>query len=144
MTDPTHGELEQRLRKQLAAIEHERWSDWQEYLHSKLTKTLNGMMMESPDYNHWETQIHTPYEKLSEREQASDMEQIDRYWPLIETYAAAAHRAGEVEGGKRELKQVIILGDMYLPKSSKGVDYYTQEVFKRFELIDLQPHGKEE
>ena len=31
----------------------------------------------------WDRQIETPYEKLSEREKASDMEQVDRYWQLI-------------------------------------------------------------
>jgi hypothetical protein len=83
---PSAGEGE--LRQQLAAIEHERWADWQRYCHSKLTETLNGMMMEWPDYKHWERQIDTTYADLTPEEQASDMEQVERYWPLINTYIA--------------------------------------------------------
>jgi hypothetical protein len=83
---PSAGEGE--LRQQLAAIEHERWADWQRYCHSKLTETLNGMMMEWPDYKHWERQIDTTYADLTPEEQASDMEQVERYWPLINAYIA--------------------------------------------------------
>lgn len=82
------------LREKLAAIEHERWSDWQKYQHSKLKaiktvihgKPVEGMLMLPEDYQHWEEQIATEYSELSEREKASDMEQVDRYWSLIENF----------------------------------------------------------
>lgn len=76
------------LREQLAAIEHERWADWQKYMHSLCNKlgdfdTDYALVIPSKSVAHWERQIKTPYSQLSDKEKASDMEQVDRYWPLI-------------------------------------------------------------
>lgn len=75
------------LREQLAAIEHERWADWQQWVHNRLDN--NTLAMSEEDYLRWQTQINTPYDQLSEAEKKSDMEQVDRYWPLIDKYAKA-------------------------------------------------------
>jgi hypothetical protein len=85
------------LVEQLAAIEHERWADWQKYLHSKCWKTdrdilpVDGLppiprgihIIPPESLAHWERQIATPYADLSEQEKQSDREQVARYWPLI-------------------------------------------------------------
>lgn len=73
------------LREKLAAIEHERWADWQRYLHAKCVENEDGSLtIEEVDVSHWERQINTPYEDLSEEEKDSDREQVDRYWHLIQ------------------------------------------------------------
>lgn len=80
-----------KLYEQLAAIEHERWSDWQKYLHSKCIP----MGLPNSDGNfdriipadlflHWEKQIKTLYEELSESEKRADRDQVDRYFHLIQ------------------------------------------------------------
>jgi hypothetical protein len=75
------------LREQLAAIEHERWADWQKWMHKQMSdaimdgKAVFTLPVEAVVA--WERQIQTPYAKLSDKEKASDMEQVDRYWPLI-------------------------------------------------------------
>jgi hypothetical protein len=72
------------LRRRLAAIEHERWADWQRWIHEQCTVTVEGEYCIPKELvERWERQIATPFEQLSEREQASDLEQVDRYWPLI-------------------------------------------------------------
>lgn len=75
------------LREQLAAIEHERWADWQRYMHRLCGHDGNAVGYEVVIPAHlvdrWERQIATPYAELSEAEKASDREQVDRYWPLI-------------------------------------------------------------
>lgn len=72
------------LREQLAAIEHQRWADWQAYMHSLCERRDDGALVIPADrVEHWERQIATPYEALSEREKAMDMEQVDRYWHLV-------------------------------------------------------------
>ena len=75
---------ENELREKLAAIEHERWADWQRYMHSLCTRNEDGSLtIPAASVAHWERQIATPYAELTAREQASDMDQVDRYWHLI-------------------------------------------------------------
>lgn len=89
MTEPT--EQMDELKQKLAAIEHQRWADWQKWMHGLMGK-LDGKedyFVISGEYiKRWNRQIQTPYAELSEREKTSDMEQVDRYWPLIEAYLA--------------------------------------------------------
>jgi len=75
------------LKEKLACIEHERWADWQKYCNQKVRQVVPVEHLKEVEdllLTHWERQIATPYAALSEREQASDMEQVDRYWPLIQ------------------------------------------------------------
>ena len=78
------------LREKLAEIEHQRWADWQAYLHSKLhiriTSNSCDYIMQESDYKHWERQIITPYSELTEKEKDSDREQVDRYFPLLKDF----------------------------------------------------------
>lgn len=71
------------LKEKLAAIEHERWADWQKWCHEVLYKELGWSDRLEKVLERWRVQIETPYSELSDREKASDMEQVDRYWPLI-------------------------------------------------------------
>jgi len=83
----------EEIREKLAAIEHERWADWQKWMHTK--GEWSALAGKGNDYialcfpkayiDHLELQIATPYAQLSDAEKASDMEQVDRYWPLIQT-----------------------------------------------------------
>lgn len=79
---------EAELREQLAAIEHERWADWQKYMHSVgEVHIIDGkafLCFTQERINAWNKQIETPYSELSEKEKDSDREQVDRYWPLIQ------------------------------------------------------------
>lgn len=95
---------EAALREKLAAIEHERWSDWQRYMHSKMLTNDNEdkyYHLKNMWFKRWQRQIETPYANLTDQEQASDMEQVDRYWPLIQEYiktqTAEAYKAGRLD-----------------------------------------------
>jgi len=75
------------LKEKLADIEHQRWSDWQRYLHSLCVKNEDGSLtIPIKSVKHWERQINTSYKDLTEKEKDSDREQVDRYWPLIKEY----------------------------------------------------------
>jgi hypothetical protein len=75
-----------KLYEKLAAIEHERWSDWQKYVHSVCNPDdIGNLIIPFGLVDHWERQIRTPYAKLSEKEKDSDREQVDRYWHLVQT-----------------------------------------------------------
>lgn len=83
MTDNTPAD---ELREKLADIEHQRWADWQKYVHGVSKVEADGVKIPMGYADHWDRQINTPYAELSEREKQSDREQVDRYWHLIEEY----------------------------------------------------------
>jgi hypothetical protein len=68
----------------LAAIEHERWSHWQRYMHERGKVQPDGSLLLPADLvQQWEQQMATPYEALSEAEKESDRDQVRRYVPTI-------------------------------------------------------------
>lgn len=72
------------LRQRLAAIEHQRWADWQRWVHEQCKRQPNGdLVIPAALVERWERQIATPYDQLSEAEQRSDMGEVDRYWPRL-------------------------------------------------------------
>lgn len=75
------------LLEKLASIEHERWSAWQSYLHSKCKRNKDGsLVIPSELVARWERQINTKYEDLSEGEKDSDRSQVLRYLPTVKKY----------------------------------------------------------
>jgi hypothetical protein len=77
-------ELLDSLIEQLAAVEHERWSHWQRYVHSKGVLQPDGSLLLPSDLvSRWERQINTNYAELDEQEKVSDREQVRKYLPII-------------------------------------------------------------
>jgi hypothetical protein len=85
------------LFEQLAAIEHERWAHWQRWMHDqgRRDERTRALVIPATLVDRWERQIATPYADLSEAEKASNREQIDRYWLLIEPLLAEVERLRE-------------------------------------------------
>jgi len=78
------------LRERLAAIEHQRWADWQRYVHASCVRAAGGhLTIPARLVERWERQIATPYADLPEDEKVSDRHQVDRYWHIL-----AAENAG--------------------------------------------------
>jgi hypothetical protein len=72
------------LLEALAEIEHERWSHWQRYMHSKCEHKRDGSLVIPFELvSQWERQITAPYQDLSESEKNSDRDQVRRYLPTI-------------------------------------------------------------
>jgi hypothetical protein len=72
------------LIEQLAAVEHERWSHWQRYVHSKGVLQPDGSLLLPADLvARWENQIERKYTELDDQEKESDREQVRKYLPLI-------------------------------------------------------------
>ncbi|HMT04077.1 MAG TPA: hypothetical protein PKD76_00875 [Solirubrobacterales bacterium] len=70
--------------EQLAAIEHERWSHWQRYLHDQCEAGDDGSLTIPKELaQRWTTQMRTAYEDLSDKEKESDREQVRRYLTVI-------------------------------------------------------------
>lgn len=72
------------LLQRLSAVEHERWSHWQQYMHSKGQRQPDGSLtLPAEMVRQWDKQIHTKYADLSPAEQVSDQEQVHRYLPIV-------------------------------------------------------------
>ncbi|WP_245702891.1 hypothetical protein [Arthrobacter subterraneus] len=70
--------------EQLAAVEHERWAHWQQYVHDQCERQEDGSLVIPADLAaRWQVQIETKYAELSEREKESDREQVRRYLPVV-------------------------------------------------------------
>jgi hypothetical protein len=68
----------------LAAVEHERWAHWQQYVHDQCTPGADGSLTIPPELvRRWSLQIRQPYSSLTEEEKESDREQVQRYLPVI-------------------------------------------------------------
>jgi len=74
--------MNKELFEKLAAIEHERWSDWQRWCHRILRENCPSPELEKV-LARWDKQIATSYSELSEQEKDSDREQVKRYWDLL-------------------------------------------------------------
>lgn len=70
--------------EELAALEHERWANWQSFLHAQCSRGEDGSLTIPADLvRRWEGQIAASYADLSDREKESDREQVQRYLPAI-------------------------------------------------------------
>lgn len=94
-TNNSIEEAKRELKEKLAAIEHERWGDWQKWMHGLMLLDKEWARIERHWFDRWQRQIHTSYSNLSDSEKASDMEQVNRYWPLIEEYINKALTAAK-------------------------------------------------
>lgn len=115
-----------KLKAKLAAIEHERWADWQKWCHEVLYKELGWSDRLEKVLERWKVQIETPYAELSDKEKASDMEQVDRYWPLIEAYITKASTLRAIEELEKIAEQYCEVRDetMGKPIVLKAVTLY--------------------
>lgn len=83
-TDDEMKEILDGVVEKLAAVEHERWSHWQSYVHDQGVILDDGSLLIPSDLvARWQGQIDRAYEDLSELEKESDREQVKRYLPII-------------------------------------------------------------
>lgn len=73
------------LREDLAALCHDQWSGWMEYLFSKCEYSdgHGGVVIPAWAYERWKRQMMTPYAELSESEQNSDRTEADKFLAIL-------------------------------------------------------------
>jgi hypothetical protein len=92
----TPQDTKEKLVEELADIEHTRWANWQKYLFSLCTANTDGSFtIPQKSVVHWQRQIATKYEDLSEREKESDRKEVYKYINLVETYAQEREKQTE-------------------------------------------------
>jgi len=66
-------------REDLADLEHQRWSRWQKYLHSKCKKLRNkDLVIPNALVERWTRQTNTDYKDLTRKEKDSDRKEADQ------------------------------------------------------------------
>ena len=76
--------MDYKILEKLADIEHQRWADWQKYLHSKCEKDNNGNLIILAGYvENLERLIKTDYKDLTEKEKNSDREVVVKYLSFL-------------------------------------------------------------
>ncbi len=74
----------EEVLEELAAIEHDRWAHWQDYLQNLCEPQADGSLrIPSHLVERWTRLIETPYSDLTDEERESDREQVLRYLPTI-------------------------------------------------------------
>jgi hypothetical protein len=72
------------MREALAALAHEQWSGWMEYLFSKSQDNADGTVtIPAWAVERWKRQMTTPYAELPEAEKNSDRQEADRVLALL-------------------------------------------------------------
>jgi len=73
------------LRENLAALAHEQWSGWMEYLFEKSFKNEDGTVtMPKWAVDRWSRQMKTSYKDLSLQEQDSDRIEADKFLKVLD------------------------------------------------------------
>lgn len=72
------------LREQLAALAHDQWAGWMQWLFQFGEQHADGSFTINADkVARWQRQMRTPYAALSETEQASDRIEADKVLEII-------------------------------------------------------------
>ena len=127
--------FDEEVREKLADIEHDRWSKWQKYMHSKMERisTAKWSLLDEL-FQRWERQINTRYAELSEKEKDSDREQVDMHLPLIKQFLKSklqeAYELGIKECAKRSF---------HLSGEIRGL--WEKELIEKIEAINTDGGG---
>ena len=72
------------IREQMAALAHEIWSEWMDYLFSKCQLRQDGSaIIPSSAVKRWQRQMITPYTDLPESEKESDRKEADKFLEIL-------------------------------------------------------------
>ena len=118
--------------ERLAAIEHERWADWQRYVHdhspymnlAAYDRTIPGHLV-----NRWQRQIATAYADLTEAEKQSDRDQVARYLPVLADILAAK---------REEWEENLPVGDKWFLAQQDVVFHMRDEAEQERDKLQIQ------
>ena len=75
----------EELIEYLADLEHERWSNWQAYVHNLCIKNEDGSLTIPKKYvDHWNWEIALKYKDLPEKIKESDRKEVYKIMPLFD------------------------------------------------------------
>lgn len=111
----------EEVTEHFAAMEHARWSRWQEYLHKQCFRSpeFTGALIIPADLvARWERQISTPYSQLTEAEKESDRKEVR---PYIE-YATNHHQ--------KSIEAVVDAAWEYMVEATRAGSWSKEELRK--------------
>ena len=116
------------LMEYLANLEHERWSNWQAYVHNLCIKNDDGSLTIPKEYvEHWNYEINTKYEDLPENIKNSDRKEVYKRIPILENLL---NENQQLKSNWKTLKEWLIEQRKY----DHGEDKYGDTLDKMNEL----------
>lgn len=128
-----------------AALEHERWARWQEYMFSKFEyreekqgeKTIAFYILPADSWEHWNREIDTDYADLPEAQKESDRKETREYLHLLHSRDKALLEAykeelrGEMVG---QIKHFQKLHDESMPMNTL-IAYHADSSIRAFRTV---------
>ena len=109
-----------------AALEHTRWSKWQQYLQGRKKKQSDGSLLIPPELvERWERQIKTDYTELTDTEKESDRKESRCYLHLISGVIAEASRRARLEERESIIKNLNEMVKINADATAPADDYHT-------------------
>ncbi len=128
-------EWEEEFIETAAAMEHERWANWQKYCHAKILE--NGGIIPKPyPFTHWERQIATSYEELSELEKESDRNEVRKYLSLIRSLLAS-QRASDLARIENLIEKKIEVYEEIIERADKKLFHDENDEWKNMKTRNV-------
>lgn len=108
------------ILEKLADNEHNRWANWQKYVHSKCMKNKDGSLTIPKEYvEHWNYEINTKYKDLPENIKESDRNEVRQILKLLNVENLIKENKELKEKREEYEKQLDLdyVKENYIPKS---------------------------
>lgn len=116
-------------REELAALAHEQWTGWMQYLFSKCAFNSDGIAtIPAWAVERWQRQAKTPYAELPELEKESDRAEADKVLNLMrrqevtdaERIAGLEQQLAQVQAERDKLRELLSTVWYYMGNDAKG------------------------
>lgn len=105
--------MEEDIIEKLADNEHNRWTNWQKYVHSKCIRNQDGSLTIPKEYvEHWEYEINTKYKDLQENIKESDRKEVIQVLKILD-YENLIARYKELEKQMGKDLDVVYINGVY-------------------------------
>ena len=127
----------EELIEYLADLEHERWSNWQAYVHNLCIKNEDGSLTIPKEYvDHWNWEIALKYKDLPDNIKESDRKEVYKIMSLFD------HMINENKKYKEIINKALNLNEKIINMRGQGFSYeqYKPYLLKQQNILKEVEH----
>ena len=131
--------MEEDIIEKLADNEHNRWANWQKYVHSKCIKNEDGSLTIPKEYvEHWEYEINTKYKDLPENIKESDRKEVTQVLKILD-YENLIARNKELEEKNKKVMKFCKIKSTFQTFGDEEMQYVLETYINRLKhrIIDI-------